>query len=146
MRSVLFGLLATTAMACGVFGSSDDSKDDPGLPPPSTPQDNATPPPVGGEAPVVPARARPMTAAVPTPPPAPTSAGAPSLQAFHFRQGGSDKFWKIGAEGCDVTVVYGRAGTKGQTLVKTFPTPERAKLETAKLILEKTRKGYVASD
>ena len=55
MRSVLLGLMATTVVACGVFSSSDDApaKEDPGLPPPSTPQDNSTPPPaVGGEAPV----------------------------------------------------------------------------------------------
>jgi len=55
MRSVLLGLMATTVVACGVFGSTDDApaKEDPGLPPPSTPQDNSTPPPaVGGEAPV----------------------------------------------------------------------------------------------
>ena len=55
MRSVLFGLFATTLIGCGVFGSSDDSapKDDPAPPMPSTAQDNATPPPpVGGQAPV----------------------------------------------------------------------------------------------
>ncbi len=51
MRSVFFGLLATTVTACGVFSSSDDSAKEP-VPPPSTPQDNATPPPVGGQAPV----------------------------------------------------------------------------------------------
>lgn len=49
MRSVLCGWLATTVMACGVFSSSDDApKEEPALPPPGTPQDNATPPPVGG--------------------------------------------------------------------------------------------------
>lgn len=53
MRSVLVGLLATTVMACGVFSSSDDApKEDPASPPPGTPQDNATPPPLGGQAPV----------------------------------------------------------------------------------------------
>lgn len=52
MRSVLFGLLATSAMACGVFSSSDDSSPTEAPPPPSTPQDNATPPPIGGQAPV----------------------------------------------------------------------------------------------
>ena len=46
MRNVLLGLVATTLFACGVFGSSDDSPSAP------TPEDNATPPPVGGEAPV----------------------------------------------------------------------------------------------
>lgn len=46
--------MATTVAACGVFGSSDEpAKEDPALPPPSTPQDNATPPtPVGNEPPI----------------------------------------------------------------------------------------------
>lgn len=62
---------------------------------------------------------------------------------FEFRQGTSDKFWKIAVTGCDVTVVYGRRGTKGSSVVKTYESPERAKREANKLTLEKTRKGYV---
>ena len=45
--------------------------------------------------------------------------------------------------GCDVTVVYGRRGTKGSSVVKTYESPERARREANKLTLEKTRKGYV---
>jgi predicted DNA-binding WGR domain protein len=74
-----------------------------------------------------------------------STAPAPSvlaLKEFRFQQGGSNKFWKIGADQCEVTVVYGRLGSKGQTIVKTFATPARAQAEVAKLILEKTRKGY----
>lgn len=66
-----------------------------------------------------------------------------AMTEFLFQQGGSNKFWKIGANGCDVTVIYGRIGTKGQTMIKAFDTPKRAQAEVTKLILEKTRKGYV---
>jgi predicted DNA-binding WGR domain protein len=62
---------------------------------------------------------------------------------FEFRQGTSDKFWRIAVSGCDVTVVYGRRGTKGSSVVKTYESPERARREANKLTLEKTRKGYV---
>jgi predicted DNA-binding WGR domain protein len=65
------------------------------------------------------------------------------MKEFHFQLGGSNKFWRIGRTDCDVTVVYGRIGAKGQTVVRTFATADRAKLEVIKLTLEKTRKGYV---
>jgi predicted DNA-binding WGR domain protein len=42
-----------------------------------------------------------------------------------------------------MTVIFGRIGTKGGTVMKTFETPERAKREAAKLIAEKVRKGYL---
>lgn len=61
---------------------------------------------------------------------------------FQFRQGSSDKFWKIAVAGVDTIVVFGRTGTKGSTVVKSFDSPERAKREAAKLIAEKLRKGY----
>ncbi|WP_242182791.1 WGR domain-containing protein [Sphingomonas sp. CARO-RG-8B-R24-01] len=67
----------------------------------------------------------------------------PEFSEFRFQQGASDKFWKIAVTGLDVTVVFGRMGTKGSTVLKTFDTPERAKREAAKLIAEKVRKGYV---
>ena len=85
------------------------------------------------------------------PPAAPTAepdeSGAPlstdGFSEFRFQQGNSDKFWKIAVSGVDMTVVFGRIGTKGSTVVKTFETPERAKREAAKLIAEKVRKGYL---
>jgi predicted DNA-binding WGR domain protein len=38
---------------------------------------------------------------------------------------------------------FGRLGTTGQSMVKTFDDSPRAGREMAKLIAEKTRKGYV---
>ena len=71
-------------------------------------------------------------------------AGEPgNFSVFEFRQGSSDKFWKIAVTGCDVTVVFGRRGTKGNAVVKTYESNERAQREANKLTLEKTRKGYV---
>ncbi len=68
---------------------------------------------------------------------------APAFSEFRFQQGSSDKFWKIAVSGCEMTVIFGRYGTKGSTVVKVFDTPERAKREATKLIAEKVRKGYL---
>jgi predicted DNA-binding WGR domain protein len=62
---------------------------------------------------------------------------------LRFKQGASDKFWKIAVTGNETNVVFGRSGTKGSTVVKSFETAERAQREADKLILEKLRKGYV---
>jgi predicted DNA-binding WGR domain protein len=65
------------------------------------------------------------------------------MREFTFQQGTSNKFWRIGVSGAELTVAYGRVGTRGQTVIKTFDTPARAERELAKLIDEKLRKGYV---
>jgi len=80
----------------------------------------------------------------------PAPAAEPELQStepvfseFRFQQGSSDKFWKVAVSGGEMTVIFGRIGTKGSTVVKVFETPERAKREAAKLVAEKVRKGYL---
>ncbi|WP_260596768.1 AAA domain-containing protein [Sphingomonas endolithica] len=92
----------------------------------------------------------PLPLAVPTALSEPTAEPAPQsphetaiFSEFRFQQGSSDKFWKIAVADLDVTVVFGRMGTKGSTMVKSFETNERAKREATKLIAEKVRKGYV---
>lgn len=65
------------------------------------------------------------------------------MREFRFQQGSSNKFWRIGVSGLDVTVSYGRIGTKGQAVVKSYDTAARAHREMNKLIEEKLRKGYV---
>ncbi|MGJ7902526.1 AAA domain-containing protein [Lysobacter sp. 1R34A] len=67
---------------------------------------------------------------------------APTLREFLLQQGSSNKFWRIGQHGGEMTVVFGRVGTRGQTLIKQFDTPERAEREVIKLVEEKLRKGY----
>ncbi|MEM9312162.1 MAG: WGR domain-containing protein, partial [Pseudomonadota bacterium] len=71
---------------------------------------------------------------------APPSEG--DWQTFRFRKGTSDKFWRVALRGTDLVVNYGRSGTKGQSVTKSFDDEGRAKREMNKLILEKTRKGY----
>ncbi|NEX93427.1 DUF4011 domain-containing protein [Caulobacter sp. 17J65-9] len=68
------------------------------------------------------------------------------MREFRFQQGASNKFWRIGVQGLDVTVAYGRVGTKGQAMVKSFDSEARARREMAKLIEEKLRKGYAEAD
>ena len=55
----------------------------------------------------------------------------------------SAKFWEITVKGSEVTVRFGRIGTDGQTKVKSLASGAAAEAEAAKLIAEKTRKGYV---
>jgi len=40
-------------------------------------------------------------------------------------------------------VVFGRIGTKGQSVIKSLETPEQAARSVAKLTLEQVNKGYV---
>jgi predicted DNA-binding WGR domain protein len=55
----------------------------------------------------------------------------------------SSKFWNIELAGNSFTVTYGRIGTDGQSMSKTFPSEETARKEAEKLIKEKLGKGYV---
>ncbi len=55
---------------------------------------------------------------------------------------GSNKFWEIGLDNKNVVVQYGRIGTKGQRMVKTFDTEDDALKEMRKLISQKLAKEY----
>lgn len=68
---------------------------------------------------------------------------ATNLQEYRFEQGGSAKFWRISVVGNELTVNFGRMGSKGQALIKNFDTQEKAEREANKLIDEKLRKGYL---
>ncbi|HZY90475.1 MAG TPA: WGR domain-containing protein, partial [Gemmataceae bacterium] len=65
------------------------------------------------------------------------------MRTFTFSQGRSNKFWNIELRGCGFTVVYGRIGTTGATLSKTFADEATARKEHDKLVQEKLAKGYV---
>ena len=65
------------------------------------------------------------------------------MRTFQFSDAKSHKFWNVGVTGNELTVTYGKVGTAGQTLTKTFPSPEKAQAEADKLVREKTGKGYV---
>jgi DNA ligase-1 len=61
---------------------------------------------------------------------------------FEFCEDGSHKFWEISASGVALTTRWGKAGTEGQSKTKEFASVEKREAEAAKLIAEKTKKGY----
>jgi len=61
---------------------------------------------------------------------------------FEFADDKSSKFWEIDVAGTNVTVRYGRIGAAGQTQTKSFADEAAARAHAAKLIGEKTDKGY----
>ena len=91
------------------------------------------------------APAAPTFAALQAPAPVASKPAAPSStgpRRFEFREGNSAKFWEIRTAGCDVTVRFGRIGTNGQEQTKSFADATVAAKHVAKLIAEKTAKGY----
>jgi len=94
----------------------------------------------GENAPAAPVQAQ---AAEREPDAAPVQAPAANMRRFEFTEGDSRKFWQIGRTGSDVTVSWGRIGTKGQLQIKQLGDEGRAERELQKLIAEKVRKGYI---
>lgn len=88
------------------------------------------------------AKATAVTKSATKPAPA-TSASGSSKRYFEFHDGKSDKFWEISSQELDVTVRFGRTGTAGQTQTKTLASTAEVAKHMAKLIDEKTKKGYV---
>lgn len=64
---------------------------------------------------------------------------------YELSDGTSHKFWTVERDGTTLRVRYGRIGTEGQSLEKSFATTDLAKKEEARLVAEKVRKGYKAS-
>ena len=60
-----------------------------------------------------------------------------------FKDDVSDKFWYITQNENTLTINYGRTGTNGQEMTKTFENPEKTKFEMKKLVREKLNKGYI---
>ena len=69
-------------------------------------------------------------------------AATSSKRRFEFVQGNSSKFWQIAIQETEVSVVYGRIGTAGQTNNKQFPNAADAVKHAEKLIAGKMAKGY----
>lgn len=61
---------------------------------------------------------------------------------FELVEDGSSKFWEITVLGSTFTVRYGRIGSAGQTQKKDFVGEAQAAAAAAKLVSEKTGKGY----
>lgn len=64
---------------------------------------------------------------------------------FTFQDEKSNKFWAVEVQNQEMTVIFGKTGTAGNTNTKTFPDETTAQLEAEKLIKEKTKKGYMES-
>lgn len=62
---------------------------------------------------------------------------------FEFSEGSSNKFWEVWREGAVVKTRYGKIGTPGQTTIKDQGEAPAAEKLWAKLINEKTKKGYL---
>jgi predicted DNA-binding WGR domain protein len=92
------------------------------------------PPPEPAQPPPVTPREEPVTA--------PARASTGNVRRCEFVEGRSSKFWEIARNDTVLTICYGRIGTQGQSLTKSFDTPQRAEQELAKLLGEKLRKGY----
>lgn len=80
-----------------------------------------------------------------SPPPSAKTETAPAAgrRYFEFSEDGSQKFWMIAMEGAAVTTWWGKIGAAGQTKTKNFADEAKAQKEYAKLLSEKTEKGYV---
>jgi predicted DNA-binding WGR domain protein len=66
-----------------------------------------------------------------------------NARRFELVDDKSAKFWEITQQGAEYTVCFGKIGTKGQAKTKTLASQDAAISEVAKLIKEKTGKGYV---
>jgi predicted DNA-binding WGR domain protein len=63
-------------------------------------------------------------------------------QYLEFVQGGSSKFWEISVNGSEQTIRFGRIGSQGQTLTKTFDDGSKALDDAKRQANGKRRKGY----
>ncbi len=62
---------------------------------------------------------------------------------FHFSDNTSHKFWAVALDDAAQTVRWGRIGTAGQSLTKSFESATDATDATERLIKQKRDKGYV---
>jgi predicted DNA-binding WGR domain protein len=65
-----------------------------------------------------------------------------SRRTFHFSEGSSNKFWSIEVTGSKTLVHFGKIGTSGQAQEKDWGSDAAAQSAGAKLVAEKTKKGY----
>lgn len=66
-----------------------------------------------------------------------------TIRLFEYQDDKSAKFWEVTTAGATVTVRYGKIGTAGQSQTKELADAAAAAKHVAKLVAEKTGKGYV---
>ncbi|XDF34541.1 DUF4132 domain-containing protein [Paracidovorax avenae] len=64
------------------------------------------------------------------------------MRRFELIEGSSSKFWEVEQAGSDLNIRWGRIGTAGQSQTKAFADASKATAAMAKLVTEKTGKGY----
>ena len=64
------------------------------------------------------------------------------IQALHFKNEKSDKFWFVETLDSEMMVNYGKIGTTGKYEIKGFDSSEECEKEAFKLINSKKKKGY----
>jgi predicted DNA-binding WGR domain protein len=74
--------------------------------------------------------------------PSEAAATGDGTRRFEFTGGNSQKFWEITLAGPQHTVRFGRVGSKGQTVTKTFDNTASARRDCERLIRSKMAKGY----
>ena len=72
------------------------------------------------------------------------ASGSTGARRFEFVEGSSSKFWEVAVAGAAMTTTWGKiGGSSCSSKTKTFASDSAAQAEAAKLVAEKTRKGYV---
>ncbi|MDA8448346.1 DUF4132 domain-containing protein [Acidovorax sp. NCPPB 3859] len=64
------------------------------------------------------------------------------MRRFELIEGSSSKFWEVEQAGSDLNIRWGRIGTAGQSQTKPFADTAKATAAMARLVTEKTGKGY----
>jgi predicted DNA-binding WGR domain protein len=65
---------------------------------------------------------------------------------YEYRSSTSSKFWEITLSGKMLKTRYGRIGTRGKETFTTYKGEQEARAQYAKLVRQKTQKGYVLVD
>jgi predicted DNA-binding WGR domain protein len=65
-----------------------------------------------------------------------------TTRRFEFIGGGSSKFWEITLADAQHSVRFGRIGTKGQTITKSFEDVAATRRDYERLVRSKIGKGY----
>uniref|UniRef100_UPI00037B260F WGR domain-containing protein n=1 Tax=Paracidovorax oryzae TaxID=862720 RepID=UPI00037B260F len=64
------------------------------------------------------------------------------MRRFELIEGSSSKFWEVEQAGSGLNIRWGRIGTAGQSQTKAFADAAKATAAMARLVTEKTGKGY----
>ena len=64
------------------------------------------------------------------------------IEALHFKDEKTDKFWFVETLVCEMMVNYGKTGTPGKYEIKEFDNNQDCEKEALKLINSKKKKGY----